>query len=76
MVEKEQSFQWELDAKFEVSGLELNLLLAVTREFLNSPSAQRVMAMQQMNSVLEKKLSDGLTSGIVTTVDAPTIELN
>ena len=76
MSEKEQSFQWEPDAKFELTGLEFNLLLAVTREFLNSPAAQRVMAMQQMNKMMEEKLGEGVKLGIVTTVEAPSVELN
>lgn len=70
----EQKYQWEPDAKFEFTGLEYNLILAATQEYLNSTSAQRVLLMQQANIILEKKLKEGVESGVVQTIDAPSID--
>jgi hypothetical protein len=67
----EQKYQWEPDAKFELTGLEYNLILAATQEYLNSASSQRVLLMQQANMILENKLKEGVESGVVKT-DTPT----
>ncbi|MEI6186889.1 MAG: hypothetical protein WCP46_00105 [Alphaproteobacteria bacterium] len=64
----EQKYQWEPDAKFELTGLEYNLILAATQEFLNSAASQRVLLMQQANIILENKLKEGVDKGIVQTI--------
>ena len=58
-------YQWEEDAKFELSGKEFELFINVTRAILSDTDSQKVLAVLELNKVLEQKLVDGIQNGIV-----------
>lgn len=63
-----ENYQWKPEDKFEVSGLELSLLVNATRDFLNSETSRKVLMLREVYNVLEQKLKKGVEEGVITPV--------
>jgi len=64
-VKPNNAYQWEENAKFELTGKEFELFINVTRAILNDAESQKVLAVLELSKVLEQKLVDGIQNGIV-----------
>ena len=61
--------QWKPEDEFKLNGLEFSLLVNAAKDFLNTESSQRVFMVNNMYQVLEKKLKEGVESGVITPVE-------
>jgi len=66
---EEKTFRWKPEDKFELSGLEFSLFVNVVREILSTAEAQRIVALLQLDDVLQKKLNKAVEEGVVITED-------
>ncbi len=63
------NYQWKPEDEFKLNGLEFSLLVNAAKDFLNTESSQRVFMVNNMYQVLEKKLKEGVESGVITPVE-------
>lgn len=70
-----KQYVWNVDEKFELSGIEFSTILNATRAILNSPEAQRIMALARGHEVIEEMMRKGVEAGKIreagTEVPAP-----
>lgn len=57
--------QWSPDAKFELSGIEIEALITKLSQELNTPTAQDIIRTYELSKALQQKVQNGLTTGIV-----------
>lgn len=67
-------YQWTPEDKFEFEGVEFSVLVNALRDFLNTESSQKVLMVKAAFEVVEKKLKEGVDSGVIKT--GPTPEQN
>lgn len=60
-----KSYQWEPTDKFEISGMEFNILLQSLRAVLRTEDAMRILLIKEASDNLENVLKKAVNSGVV-----------
>lgn len=64
--ENQTFFSWNPNEKFDLSGIELEMMLSFLNSKLNNFQAQEIIAMYEIKKLLDKKVTDGVKDGKVT----------
>lgn len=65
-----KQYKWEADTEFKMLGSEFGLVLNTFRTILNSPEAQRILALEKANGIIENTLARSVEEGIVNEVSS------
>lgn len=66
-----KKYTWNLEDEFKLSGKDFGLLLNTVRALLNTEEAVRYQLLFKTNDMIEKIMSEGVTSGAVKEVVNP-----
>lgn len=59
-------YQWSGDAKFSLTGMQVDFIMKATNHFLSSEKSKEVLTMLQLNTIMEQLIQTGIKEGIVT----------
>ena len=60
------NLEWDENSQFTLTGREFMLFINVVRNILREPDSLKVLALAEMDKIMEKKLEEGITNGTVT----------
>ncbi len=71
-----KKYTWKKDDIFQISGVDLNILLNASRAFLSTSEAQTVLLMERASSIVENVLESAVISGVATEVVEKPVKTN